>query len=469
VTTPAFRHGDEMPSSVTPSRAVIRAHPRSSTPSGFTYLGSGERALADALSGCYHAAMKQPRAYRYRFYPTPAQAATLARTFGCARYVYNWALHLRTEAYHAYHAARATQERWESQERRERRERLGYLGYQETSAALTVLKQQPEMTWLGEVSSVPLQQALRHLDSAFRHFFAQHARYPRFKKKRGRQTATYASSAFRYDAATRTLTLAKIEEPLAIRWSRPLPDGAMPTTVTVSRDPAGRYFVSMLVDEEIASLPATTEQVGIDLGLHDMVVLHTGEKVGNPHFFQQDEAKLAQAQRRLSKKQRGSRNREKARRTVARIHARIADRRTDFLHKLSTRIIRENQTICIESLAVKAMAKHPTLAKAIHDVGWGEFIRQLTYKAAWYGRTLIPIDRWEPSSKRCSACGQVLASLPLDVRVWTCPNPTCGISHDPDINAAKNILAVGLTVAACGELVRPGRASVRPAHPGAAQ
>jgi putative transposase len=383
----------------------------------------------------------QARAYRYRCYPTPTQVAVLARTFGCARFVYNWALHMRTEAY---------------------RERQEHLSYRNTSAALTTLKQQPDTTWLSEVSSVPLQQALRHLETAFRSFFAQRARYPRFKQKRGRQAATYASSAFRYDTATGVLTLAKMDEPLAIRWSRPLPDGAMPTTVTVSRDTAGRYFVSLLVEEEIAPLPAIESQVGIDLGLHDVVVLDNGEKVGNPHFFQQEEVKLATAQRRLAKKQRGSRNRDKARQKVARIHARIADRRTDFLHKLSTRLIRENQTICVENLAVQAMGKHPTLAKAIHDVGWGEFLRLLTYKAAWYGRTLISIDRWEPSSKRCSACGQMLDALPLEVRAWTCPNPACGAQHDRDVNAAQNILAAGLAVTACGEPVRPGRAGVRP-------
>lgn len=395
----------------------------------------------------------QQRAYRYRFYPSPAQAATLARTFGCARYVYNWALHLRNAAY---------------------TERQEHLGYQDTSAALTTLKQQPETVWLGEVSSVPLQQALRHLDTAFRSFFAKRAKYPRFKQKRGKQSATYASTAFRYDATTRRLTLAKMDAPLDIHWSRPLPQGVgtQPTTVTVSRDTAGRYFVSLLVEEEIALLPAVEGaedgkgQVGLDLGLHDVVVLNTGEKGGNPHFFRQEEKRLAKAQRRLAKKQRGSRNREKARRTVARIHARIADRRTDFLQKLSTRLIRENQTICLESLRVKAMVKHPTLAKAIHDVGWGEFVRLLTYKAAWYGRTLIPIDQWEPSSKRCSVCGQVLDTLPLDIRAWTCPNPVCGAQHDRDINAAKNILAAGLllvavgrTVTACGETVRPARAS----------
>ncbi len=340
----------------------------------------------------------------------------------------------------------------------ERQERVSYA---DTSAALTTLKQQPDTTWLNEVSSVPTQQALRHLDKAFRHFFEGHGKYPKFHKKRGVQSAEYTTSAFRWDAESCTLTLAKMATPLHIHWSRPPPDGAIPTTVTISRDAAGRYFVSILIEDEITPLPPSSGHVGIDLGLHDVVVLDSGEKVGNPRFFAQDEKKLAQAQRRLAKKQCGSKNRDKARRKVARVHARIADRRTDFLHKLSTRIIRENQTICIESLAVKAMAKHPTLAKAIHDVGWGEFVRQLTYKADWYGRTLVSIDQWYPSSKRCSACGHMLDSLPLDIRRWTCPE--CGAVHDRDVNAAQNMLAVGLTVSACGEAVRPGRIRLSPA------
>jgi putative transposase len=382
--------------------------------------------------------MKQKRAYRYRCYPTTAQAAVLARTFGCARFVYNWALRMRTDAYY------------------ERQERIGY---HETSAALTQLKQQSETTWLNEVSSVPIQQAVRHLETAFRNFFAGRAKYPAFHKKHSKQSATYASTAFRWDAEARALTLAKMDSPLHIHWSRPLPDGAQPTTVTVSRDTAGRYFVSILLAEEIAPLPPVEAQVGIDLGLHDVVVLDTGEKVGNPHFFRADEKRLAKAQRRLAKKQLGSKNRDKARRKVARIHASIADRRTDFLQKLSTRVIRENQTICVESLSVKAMVKHPTLAKAIHDVGWGEFVRQLEYKANWYGRTLVRIDKWYPSSKRCFACGHVLDYLTLDLRHWMCPE--CGLVHDRDVNAAQNILAVGLTVSASGEMVRPTTAATR--------
>ena len=385
--------------------------------------------------------MKQKRAYRYRFYPTPEQATVLARTFGCARFVYNWALRLRTDAYY------------------QRQERIGYAA---TSAALTTLKREPDTAWLNAVSSVPTQQALRHLDRAFRNFFEGRAKYPAFHKKHGGQAAEYTTSAFRWDAETHALTLAKMDAPLAIRWSRPLPDDAQLSTVTVSRDTAGRFFVSILVEDEIAPLPPVAQDVGIDVGLHDVVVLDTGEKVGNPKFFTQDEKRLAKAQRHLAKKQLGSKNRAKARQEVARIHARIADRRRDFLHKLSTRIIRENQTICVESLNVKAMVKHPTLAKAIHDVGWGEFVRQLTYKAAWYGRTLVTIDKWYPSSKRCSDCGHVLGSLSLDTRQWTCPE--CGAAHDRDVNAAKNIKAAGLAVSACGEAVRPGR--VRPPSAG---
>lgn len=381
--------------------------------------------------------MRRKRAYRYRCYPTPAQASMLARTFGGARYVYNWALRLRTDAYD------------------QRQERMSYAA---TSTALTALKREPETAWLNAVSSVPTQQALRHLDHAFRTFFEGRARYPHFHTKHGRQSAEYTTSAFRWDTATCCLTLAKMDTPLDVRWSRPLPDGTQPRTVTLSRDSAGRYFVSILVEAEIVPLPPVTQQVGLDLGLHDTVVLDTGEKVGNPRFFEHEAKKLATAQRRLAKKCRGSKNRSKARRKVARIYARSGARRRDFLHQLSTRLIRENQTICVESLRVKAMVKHPTLAKAIHDVGWGELVRQLTYKAEWYGRTLVAIDTWYPSSKRCSACGHVLGSLSLATRRWTCPE--CGAVHDRDVNAAKNVLAAGLAVSACGEVVRPGR--VRP-------
>jgi putative transposase len=201
----------------------------------------------------------------------------------------------------------------------------------------------------------------------------------------------------------------------------------------------------------------------VDVGLQDVAVLSTSEKIANPQHVRRSERRLAHAQRNLARKLKGSKNREKARLKVAREHARIADQRRDGLHKLTTRRIRENQTVCVESLAVKNLIRNHTLAKAISDVGWGELVRQLAYKATWYGRTLVKIDRWYPSSKRCHACGHVHNSLPLDVRPWTCPE--CGIRHDRDVNAAKNILAVGRTVNACGEAVRPGRAMPNPARP----
>lgn len=370
------------------------------------------------------------RAYRFRFYPTPEQEGILARTFGCVRFAYNHMLRLRTDAWY------------------QRQERVGY---HETSAALTALKKTPEHAWLNEVSSVPVQQALRHLQTAFANFFAKRAKYPNFRKKDGAQSAEYTASAFRWDGAS--LRLAKMDAPLAIRWSRTLPKGAKPTTVTVSKDTAGRYHVSILCDDAVSPKKNVKGQIGVDLGLSYFAILSTGEKIAAPNAFRKNEARLARLQRRLARKQSGSANRRKAKLKVARMHARTADSRRDFLHKLSTRLINENQVIAIESLAVSNMQKNRTLAKSISDAGWTEFVRQLTYKAGWYGRTLIGIDRWYPSSKRCSDCGHTVQKMPLNVRLWTCPK--CGAIHDRDVNAACNVLAAGLAVSAHGESVSP--------------
>lgn len=381
------------------------------------------------------------RAYKYRMYPTDEQKKILAQTFGCTRFVYNWALRKKTDAFYKDGVR---------------------LYYKDLSGQLTDLKKQPEYTWLNAVSSVTLQQSLRHLDRAFMNFFEGRAAYPTFKKKRHRQSASYVGTAFCY--SNRQITLAKMSDPLPVVWSRPLLDTAKPSSVTVTKDCAGRYFVSILVEEEIAHFTKTEQTIGADLGLKSFVVLSDGQTIGNPKFFRADEKKLAKAQRRHAKKKKGSKNREKARLKVARIHARIADRRSDFLQKLSTRLIRENQTICVESLAVKNMVKNRKLSKAISDVGWSAFVSQLEYKAHWYGRTLVKIDKWYPSSKRCFSCGHILSSLSLDVRSWSCPE--CGVHHDRDVNAAKNIHAVGLTVHdACGEAIRPGAVKAKPGTP----
>ena len=370
------------------------------------------------------------RAYRFRFYPTPEQELILARTFGCARFAYNHMLRLRTDAW------------------MQRQERVGY---HETSAALTALKKTPEHAWLNEVSSVPVQQALRHLQTAFTNFFAKRARYPQYKRKDGPQSAEYTTSAFKWDG--KSLKLAKMDEPLAIRWSRTIPKAAKVTTVTVSKDSAGRYFVSLLCDDVVAKKPASNGKVGIDLGLTHFAILSSGEKVAAPNTFRRNETKLAKLQRQLAKKTKGSNRRKKAKLKVARLHAKIADSRRDFLHKLSTRLINENQVIAVESLSVSNMQKNRCLSKSIADAGWSEFLRQLKYKANWYGRELVGIDRWFPSSKRCSDCGYTMPKMPLNVRQWTCPE--CGSTHDRDVNAARNVLAAGLAVSARREAVSP--------------
>lgn len=376
------------------------------------------------------------RAFKYRFYPTDEQAAELSRTFGCVRLVYNKALEERTRA-------------WYGEQRR--------VSYVQSSAALTEWKKTDELAFLAEVSSVPLQQALRHLQTAFGNFFAKRAKYPRFKsRKKSRVSAEYTRSAFKWRDGQ--LTLAKMTEPLDIRWSRPLPRGAEPTTVTVSRDAAGRWFVSILCEDAIAPAPTAGAAVGLDAGITSLVTLSTGEKVANPKYERRDRARLARAQRELSRKAKGSANREKARRRVAKIHARIADRRRDFLHKLSTRLVRENQTVVIEDLTVRNLLKNGRLARTISDAAWTDLHMMLEYKCAWYGRELVVIDRWFPSSKLCGNCGTVREKLPLNVREWTCD---CGTVHDRDVNAARNILAAGLAASACGDGVRPQRESSR--------
>ncbi|MEU5253170.1 RNA-guided endonuclease InsQ/TnpB family protein [Streptomyces longwoodensis] len=376
------------------------------------------------------------RAYKYRFYPTAEQQDVLLRTFGCVRKVYNLALEARSRA-------------WREHQRK--------VSYAETSSMLTQWKRTDEFSYLTEVSSVPLQQALRHLQSAFNRYFAGRGAYPRFKsRRRSRAAAEYTRSAFTWRNGE--LTLARMSGPLDVRWSRALPDGAVPSTVTVSRDAAGRWFVSLLVKVTvIPGLQPDNAAVGIDLGLSSLVTLSTAEKVPAPGFGKRDAARLARAQKELSRKQKGSKNQEKARVKVAGIHARIADRRRDFLHKLSTRLVQENQLIAIEDLPVRNLVRNRTMARSISDAAWSELRTMLEYKCAWYGRELVVVDRFFPSTRTCSTCGLVRGALPLAMRTWTCEG--CGTLHDRDHNAARNIEAAGLAVSACGGCVRPQRNS----------
>lgn len=373
------------------------------------------------------------RAYRYRCYPTPEQAQQLARTFGCVRYVYNRALAERSRA-------------WTQEQRR--------VTHAETDKMLTTWKRDPDTEWLTEPSKGPLQATLRNLQTAYVNFWGKRAKHPTFKQK-GKTTdsATYFRNCFTFRDGR--ITLAKQDQALDIRWSRPLPDGQVPSQVTVSRNARGQYHISILVEDTVRDGPATDAVVGLDVGITSLVTLSTGEKITNPRHERRDRERLALVQRRSARKVMGSNNRAKARVKVAKVYGRITDRRKDFLHKLSTRIIRENQTVIIEDLSVRNMVKNHCLARAISDASWSELRRQLEYKAEWYGRTVVAVDRWYPSSKTCSACGRVVAKLPLNVREWTC---VCGTLHDRDVNAAKNIRALGLSVLACGDGVRPPRA-----------
>ena len=284
------------------------------------------------------------KAFKYRFYPTPEQEILLKMTMGCTRLVYNRALAARTQAWY------------------EHQERVGYI---ETSAMLTNWKKQEDLQFLNDVSSVPLQQGLRHLQTAFSNFFAGRAKYPNFKKKHNGGNAEFTKAAFKWKDGK--VFLAKCAQPLDIRWSRQLPKNAEPSTITVKLSPSGRWTVSMLADEGIEALPFAGNQVGIDLGISSLVALSSGEKVANPKGFKAKKAKLRKAQKALSRKQKGSNNRQKARLRVAKVHAEISDARNDFLHKLTTRLVRENQLIAVEDLSVKNMVKNKKLALSISN------------------------------------------------------------------------------------------------------
>jgi putative transposase len=372
------------------------------------------------------------RGFRCRAYPDEAQKAMLNRTFGCVRLVWNRTLAARRARYTT--GGKGT-------------------SYAETDRALTLMKHDPAFGFLSEVSAVPLQQTLRHQQAAFTAFFAKRARYPRFKSRASRQAATYTRAGFRLKDGK--LWLAKSTAPLPFIWTWPDMDVTALdiTSVTVAKDPAGRWFVTFCVDMPgLEPLPATGQAVGVDVGLANFAVLSTGEKIPHPKDWERREKRLKRYQRRLARCQKGSANRAKARVKVARAHAKIADARRDFLHKTSTSLIRRFDVIALEDLNISGMVRNRRLARAICCTGWGEHRRMLGYKAERHRRTIAAIDRWYPSSKTCSTCGHLLAELSLHTRYWTCP--TCRTRHDRDINAAKNILAAGLAVTACGGTVR---------------
>ena len=377
------------------------------------------------------------RAYKYRFYPTESQKEQLSHSFGCARFVYNYFLNMRTDLYYEKHEK---------------------INYHKTSQRLTELKQDQRFCWLKDVSAVILQQTLRNLDKAFTNFFAGRAQYPKFKKKNSKQSICYTKSAFSFKDGW--LTIAKNSKPLKIRWSRTFV-GKL-SSITVSKDFADRYFISFLVEERVFELPTTKKTIGIDVGIKDVCVASDGFRSGAPKYFRRYEDKLAKRQREMSRKKKGSKNRAKARLRVAKIHAKISDSRNDFNNKLTTKLIRENQAIAVENLNVKGMMRNHKLAKSIGDSGWYDFFRKLKYKAEWYGRDLLEIDRWFPSSKRCNQCGYINNNLKLHDRLWHCSS--CTKTIDRDLNAAQNILTVGLAGLAFGENGRLNTKRDNPVH-----
>ncbi|GLW96795.1 transposase [Microtetraspora sp. NBRC 16547] len=388
--------------------------------------------------------------YNVRLYPTPGQRQALARAFGCARVVFNDGLRARQDT---------------------REQGLPYICDGDLSKqVITEAKTTPQRAWLGDVSSVVLQQALADLNTAYRNFFTSvtgrrkgsKVGPPRFRSKRdNRQAIRFTKNARFSITAGGKLRLPKIGD-VDVRWSRDLP--AEPSSVTVIKDSAGRYFASFVVEVAEQPLPPVEPEAGIDLGLSAFAVLSDGRKIDAPRFLRRAEKKLKKLQRALSRKEKGSNNRAKARQGVARQHAKVADARREFHHQLSTRLIRDNQAIYVEDLAVAGLAR-TRLAKSVHDAGWSAFVGMLEYKARLYGRAFHRINRWFPSSKLCSECGTVAGTMPLDVRSWTCP---CGAVHDRDVNAAKNILAAGRAdrLNACGGQVRPPHQVAQPEEAG---
>ena len=381
------------------------------------------------------------KATKVRLYPTSDQRRELAFQFGAMRWAYNFALNWRRVAW-AERGERVTKRM--------------------TLDRLVELKRSEDTAWLKEADSQALQQSVMHLDHAFSRFFKRLGRYPRFKSKHGKQSMSYPQRVKVVDG--RALYLPKVGEVKAVLHRHLV--GTI-KTVTVSRTKTGKYYASILCDDE-QDAPGpdkhlTEENVtGLDMGLTHLVIASTGEKQSNPRFLKRATSNLRRKQKSLSRKKKGSANRNKARVLVAKAHERAANARNDFQHKLSRRLVDENQAICVETLKVKNMLKNRRLSKAISDAAWGGLVRKLDYKTMWEGKHLVRIDTWYPSTKTCFLCTSKVECLPLSVRQWTCP--TCGADLDRDINAALNITqqgilklkTEGLSVSACGGVRKTG-------------
>ena len=366
------------------------------------------------------------RGYRYRIYPTEAQKELLAKHFGCVRFVYNWALDTKSRAW--------------------KEEQKSISSIELINRISSDLKLQYE--WLSDVNSQSIQYAVRNMDAAYQNFFKGHAKFPNFKKKFGVQTCHFPQGN-KADFHRGLLEIMKFRGKNAIRCKFHRRFNGILKRVTITKECDGRYYATLLVEDSFTPMPKKPvlrdSAIGIDTGLTHFAVLSTGEKIASPKLSKNESLRLARLQRSLSRKKKGSSNYGKAKLRIARLHSKVAHRRSNFLHNLTYRLTHENQVscICVEDLNIKGMMKNHRLAYSIVDAGLGEFYRQLAYKCEWYGVNLRVIERFAPSSKLCHRCGHRMVKMPLHIRRWTCPE--CGASHDRDINAAINIKELGLT------------------------
>lgn len=382
---------------------------------------------------------KVKKAFKFRFYPTQEQSEVLERTYGCVRLVYNKALEERTRSWYEDHVS------------------LDYIG---TAKLLTEWRNSEELSFLSEVSVVPLQQSLRHLQKAFSSFWKKTAKYPKFKSKRNSTLGLeYSRSGF--TVKNGDVFIAKIKSPLNINYSQSIQLENV-STITIKKDRADRWFISMLTEVEIEKKRISGKTVGIDVGAKDALILDDGRKINPSDLFdvKKKDAKIKKRQKKLSKKKKGSRNRAKARLKLARAYAEKRDAQQDWLHKVTTWFVEEFDVICLEDLNIRGMTRKTKgkgkstksgLNRSILTHNLSEFRRMVEYKTQWYGKECVAIDRFYPSSKRCSKCGKINQELKLSDRYWTCQ---CGAKHDRDVNAATNIKAAGLAVLACGDGVR---------------
>lgn len=362
------------------------------------------------------------KAVKVQIYPRESDIELLAKHFGVRRFIFNKFLEIRQKEYLVNKVS---------------------IGYNACSALVTEMKKQPEYEWLNEVNSQSIQAALKDLDGAYDKFFRKISKFPKFKSKHNSRQSFKVPQFAKIDWEAKTLKIPKFKTPFKFRgkYSGEL---IKINSVTISKNASGKYFASIQGEFEIPEKESTGEIIGVDLGIKSLLIDSNGTEIKNERFLKKALKKIKYEQRQLSKKKKGSNSRNKQRKVLAKQYQKVTDQRNNYLHQVSTKLINDNQVIVLEDIAVKNMVKNHKLAQAISDVSWGSLVSMLKYKAMWYNRQVIQIDRFYPSSKTCSNCYHLMSSMDLSIREWVCPS--CGTHHDRDVNAAKNILRQGLNI-----------------------